>query len=203
MSASTAVKTSASRSGMVSTVGPVSNVKPSRSSRPARPPGRSSRSMTSTCQPRPARWHAADRPPRPAPMTTARRVIVLAIRPGCTAGGAVRLRPVASGRRRGRPWPAPTSPAISHSTASTAPLHLSRSHSSSSSSSVRSGEPARARRRRPAASVRRMANASTSVGLPSRRSAPTGLPVHDGSPSTPSRSSRSWNASPNGAPKAE
>ena len=37
--------------------------------------------------------------------------------------------------------------------------------------------------------------------LPSTRSSPAGLPVSAGSPNTPSRSSRSWNASPRGRPK--
>ena len=36
--------------------------------------------------------------------------------------------------------------------------------------------------------------------LPSIRSSPAGLPVTSGSPKTPSRSSRSWNASPSGSP---
>ena len=54
---------------------------------------------------------------------------------------------------------------------------------------------ARWRRRRPGLASR--------VGLPSRRSSPTGLPVTAGSPKTSSRSSRSWNASPSGRPKAD
>ena len=67
----------------------------------------------------------------------------------------------------------------------------------------------RGRRRRPvrAAAVRRRrrgptAAASSGVSLPSRRSSPTGLPVTAASPNTPSRSSRIWNASPSGRPKA-
>ena len=61
---------------MVSTVGPVSNRKPSRSSDPARPPGTAPRSMTVTAWPRPASEQAAESPDRPAPITTTRRVVV-------------------------------------------------------------------------------------------------------------------------------
>ena len=43
----------------------------------------------------------------------------------------------------------------------------------------------------------------STVRFPSRRSSPAGLPVTAGSPKTPSRSSRSWNASPSGSPYAE
>ena len=46
------------------------------------------------------------------------------------------------------------------------------------------------------------ASATSTVRLPSIRSSPAGLPVIDGSPKTPSRSSRSWNASPSGSPNA-
>ena len=44
------------------------------------------------------------------------------------------------------------------------------------------------------------ASATSTVRLPSIRSSPAGLPVTDGSPKTPSRSSRSWKASPSGRP---
>ena len=46
------------------------------------------------------------------------------------------------------------------------------------------------------------ARATSTVRLPSTRSSPAGLPVVAGSPKTPSRSSRSWNASPSGSPNA-
>src|SRR5947208_8566406 len=56
---------------------------PPSSTTPARPPGTDSRSTTTTSWPRPARWHAADRPPRPAPTTTVRtRGFRLAVAPG-------------------------------------------------------------------------------------------------------------------------
>ncbi|SLJ82680.1 Uncharacterised protein [Mycobacteroides abscessus subsp. abscessus] len=51
------------------------------------------------------------------------------------------------------------------------------------------------------ASARRSASASNTVRLPSRRSSPEGLPVTSGSPNTPSRSSRSWKATPMSVPK--
>ena len=44
------------------------------------------------------------------------------------------------------------------------------------------------------------ASATSTVRLPSIRSSPAGLPVVSGSPKTPSRSSRSWKASPSGSP---
>ena len=47
------------------------------------------------------------------------------------------------------------------------------------------------------------ARATSTVRLPSTRSSPAGLPVVAGSPKTPSRSSRSWNASPSGSPNAD
>ena len=59
---------------MVRTVGPVSKWKPFRSSLPARPPS-ASRSMTSTSQPEADEMAGLARPQKPAPTTTARRVI--------------------------------------------------------------------------------------------------------------------------------
>ena len=59
----------------------------------------------------------------------------------------------------------------------------------------------RAARRRSAGAASR-ASATSTVRLPSTRSSPAGLPVVAGSPKTPSRSSRSWNASPSGSPNA-
>ena len=44
------------------------------------------------------------------------------------------------------------------------------------------------------------AQATSSVGLPSRRSSPTGLPKRSASPRSPSASSRSWKAWPRGRP---
>ena len=171
--------------------------------RPARPPGRSPRSTTSTSQPRPARWQAADSPPSPAPMTTARRRHRSRHAARLHSRRSASLRPVASAapvervdglRRR--------APAISRSTASAAPLHRAASHSSSSSSSVRSSAPAAAEqaalgRHRLARWRRRGAAWACPRG--GRR--PRACRCGDGSPSTPSRSSRSWNASPNGAPE--
>src|SRR2546430_13261574 len=56
---------------------------PPSSTTPARPPGTDSRSTTTTSWPRPARWHAAESPPRPAPTTTVRtRGFRLAVAPG-------------------------------------------------------------------------------------------------------------------------
>src|SRR6185437_4951286 len=66
----TAANASSMRSGMVSTVGPVSMRYPPASRRPARPPGVASRSTTVTARPRPARCSAAASPARPAPTTT-------------------------------------------------------------------------------------------------------------------------------------
>ena len=43
-------------------------------------------------------------------------------------------------------------------------------------------------------------SATSAVRLPWRRSFHTGLPVALGSPNTPRRSSRSWNATPSGRP---
>ena len=53
--------------------------------------------------------------------------------------------------------------------------------------------------RRPGSALLR-ASATSTVRLPSDRSSPAGLPVTAGSPKTPSRSSRSWKASPSGMP---
>ena len=64
------------------------------------------------------------------------------------------------------------------------------------------GVPTVASRRACCGPTRSLASASSTVGLPSRRSSPTGLPVVASSPKTPSRSSRSWKASPSGRPKA-
>ena len=67
----------------------------------------------------------------------------------------------------------------------------------------RSGEPDAVEQLRPSASSRTaVAAASSGVSLPSRRSSPTGFPVTDGSPNTPRRSSRIWNALPSGMPNA-
>ena len=69
------------RSGMVSTVGPVSKryvPSPSglaTSSSPFRPPGTSSRSRTVTSRPAPTRRSAADSPASPAPTITTRSVL--------------------------------------------------------------------------------------------------------------------------------
>ena len=70
----------------------------------------------------------------------------------------------------------------------------------SSSPRPRRARRAPARRARPA---RRSATAraSSDVGLPSRRSSPTGLPVTEVSPNAPMTSSRIWKASPSGSPK--
>ena len=70
---------------------------------------------------------------------------------------------------------------------------------------MRSGRPSRAARagHGRARSRARSAIAMSGVGLPSRRSSPTGLPVTAVSPNAPSTSSRSWNASPIGSPIAE
>ena len=63
------------------------------------------------------------------------------------------------------------------------------------------GRPGAGGRRRPAPGGPAPGPSATStVRLPSRRSSPAGLPVSAGSPNTPSRSSRSWNASPSGSP---
>ena len=48
-----------------------------------------------------------------------------------------------------------------------------------------------------------MVTAISTVRFPSRKSSPAGLPVTDGSPKTPRRSSRSWKASPSGNPYAD
>src|SRR5688500_7660721 len=65
---------------------------------PARPPGTSAASTTVTSWPRPARWQAALRPPRPAPTTTTRREGGAGARPGGAAarrpGGATSAVPV-------------------------------------------------------------------------------------------------------------
>ena len=53
-----------------------------------------------------------------------------------------------------------------------------------------------------AAGAASRASATSTVRLPSTRSSPAGLPVVAGSPYTPSRSSRSWKASPSGSPNA-
>ena len=86
------------RSGMVSTVGPVSKrYVPSpaglgSSSSPLRPPGTSSRSRTVTSRPAPTRRRAADSPASPAPTMTTRSVLP----------GTVRMRR-AYGRGPARP----------------------------------------------------------------------------------------------------
>src|SRR5205823_10181187 len=82
-SAPAAAKVCSSNPTIVRTVGPESIRKPASSTTPARPPGPDSRSTTTTSWPRPARWHAADSPPRPAPTTTVRtRGSRLAVAPG-------------------------------------------------------------------------------------------------------------------------
>ncbi len=53
-----------------------------------------------------------------------------------------------------------------------------------------------------AAAAASSASATSTVRFPSTRSSPAGLPVAAVSPNTPSRSSRSWNASPTGSPYA-
>ena len=66
-----------------------------------------------------------------------------------------------------------------------------------------SGVPSeRSSRPRPPGPAASRASATSTVRLPSTRSSPAGLPVVAGSPKTPSRSSRSWNASPSGRPNA-
>ena len=72
-------KASAIRSGIVKTVGPVSNSKPLSLIRPARPPGIASRSSTVTLRPAPARRIAAERPARPAPTITTLSVLPLTV----------------------------------------------------------------------------------------------------------------------------
>ena len=74
----------------------------------------------------------------------------------------------------------------------------------SSATSLAGQRASQARRRaswRPAGLVRSASSASatSTVRLPSVRSSPAGLPVTSGSPNTPSRSSRSWKASPSGS----
>ena len=66
---------------------------------------------------------------------------------------------------------------------------------------IGAADPGRARRAGPGVAAAR-ARASSGVGLPSRRSPPTGLPVVCSSPNAPITSSRIWNASPSGRPNA-
>ena len=90
------------------------------------------------------------------------------------------------------------------STSSTAPgADEQRPASAAISSRVEVGraEPVEQRAGRPVRRARGR-DATSGVSLPSRRSSPTGLPVTSASPNTPSRSSRSWNASPSGSPIA-
>ena len=109
--------------------GPVSNRYPASSISPARPPGRLPASSTRTGSPRPARWHAADSPPRPAPMMTIgplmappadrstdrrsrrgrrsapdsrARVVSVVREPPRSVHGRTRRRPTAPGRSGGR-----------------------------------------------------------------------------------------------------
>ena len=72
----------------------------------------------------------------------------------------------------------------------------------SSTAAAVSGVPREPSRRAAAAGeAASRASATRTVRLPSTRSSPAGLPVVAGSPKTPSRSSRSWKASPSGSPK--
>ena len=77
-----------------------------------------------------------------------------------------------------------------------------RRSSATSSARERRAERARRAASRPRGRRRSSASATSTVRLPSVRSSPAGLPVTAGSPKTPSRSSRSWKASPSGSPYA-
>src|ERR1017187_5381482 len=87
----------------------------------------------------------------------------------------------------------------SHS--SRAPVSVMTARTCAAASALSRGSP----RCRPiipvcAALARSRATAMSTVRLPSRTSALTGLPVSAGSPNTPRMSSRSWNAIPSGMP---
>ena len=132
----------------------------------------------------------------------------LAVAPGDEAREVARARrrrrlgDVEAGEHRRAPRA--TRASMARSTSATAPVSTSASWIAAMPAASRSGSPtalehARAR----GASAAADAAASSGVSLPSRRSSPTGLPVTAGSPNTPSRSSRIWNASPSGIPKCD
>ena len=203
---------------MVSTVGPLSSRKPSATTIAGAPARRRlDRSTIVMSWPRFDRCAAADRPPSPAPITTAHQtaqIIDQIIRPErITWCGRSRSRR----GRRARSWP---------SSVMSATLDRCRWPLRSSVGDVRFEfvEARRCRRwsagcarhRRRTAQDRRRGRArlagtrrrgrphapASGVGLPSMRSPPTGLPVTAASPKAPITSSRIWKASPSGSPYA-
>ena len=187
------------RCGIVSTVGPVSKRKPSRSSVPARPPGPAAASSTVTSCPAAgqvaggrqaaeagaddddrASCDAADGAGRRARQRGAGGLgeVVDGLGGQGVLGGEERLD------RRQRTRSATT---------------ISRTRSAPASS--RSGSPRR--RSRTVAgpsSASRRARSTSSVRLPSRRSSRALFPVSAGSPKRPRMSSRSWKARPTASP---
>ena len=86
------------------------------------------------------------------------------------------------------------------SSAASAPESMIACWMSATSPSSRSGAPTRSSTASCDGVAAATARASSGVGLPSRRSPPTGLPVTDSSPNAPITSSRIWKASPSGRP---
>ena len=131
----------------------------------------------------------------------------------CGRGVDERLEHVESRCRRGarlrglRPTAlraSSASVAMSSSTRSTAPVDWSTPAVACTPASSRSSRPSReSTRAQSSGDAASRARAMSTVRLPSRRSSPAGFPVAAGSPKTPSRSSRSWNASPSGQAEPE
>ena len=164
---------------MVRTVGPVSKWKPFRSSLPARPPGAQPFDDLDV----PARadeMAGRGQAPKPAPTTTARRVIDPS---GPRAGQRVQpsraVGEIRGGERLLRLGDEPFDLGLDRCLRPT-PLEQVAQAGDLVVAEVR--DPTRSIIRRPAPPTEPVARARSSVGLPSRRSSPDGLPVSTGSP---------------------